>query len=140
MLCFAEAGSRVPTSGGVYGTVAHAIRPLTGLVCGMLTWMASVLGWGGVIAAFTGIVGSVVPVLATNWGRVLVVLLAVGSVTLVNLRGVREAAWVVSAATLVPLLLLVVVGAVVLLSGTVSGPPALSTPHPVAWRRPSSWA
>ena len=131
VLCFAEAGSRVPTSGGVYGTVVHAFGPLAGFVCGMLTWMASVLGCGGVIGAFAGIVGSVIPALAVGWGRALVVLLAVGSITLVNLRGVREAAWMVSAATLVklvPLLLFVVAGAAVLLSGTVSRPPALPTP------------
>ena len=81
VLCFAEAGSRVPTSGGVYGTVAHAFGPLTGFVCGMLTWVASVLGCGGVIAAFAGIMGSLVPALAGGWGRALVVLLGVGSIT-----------------------------------------------------------
>ena len=131
VLCFAEAGSRVPTSGGVYGTVAHAFGPLAGFVCGMLTWMASVLGCGGVIAAFAGIVGSVAPASATGWGRALVVLLAVGCITLVNLRGVREAAWMVSAATLVklvPLLLFVIAGGATLLSGTVLHPAVLPTP------------
>ena len=34
VVCFAEAGSRLPTSGGVYGTVRVASGPLTGFVCG----------------------------------------------------------------------------------------------------------
>ena len=131
VLCFAEAGSRVPTSGRVYGTVAQAFGPLAGFVSGMLTWTACVLGCGGVIGAFASIVGSVVPTLAGGWGRVLVVLLAVGFITLVNLRSVREAAWMVSATTLVKLvqlLLFVVAGTATPLFGAVPRPPAMPSP------------
>ncbi len=131
VVCFAEAGSRLPTSGGVYGTVAYAFGPMVGFVCGMLTWMASVLGCGGIVGALAGTIGSVVPALAQGGGRAAVILLAIGSITLVNLRGVREAAWMISAATvvkLVPLLLFVLVGGAVLLFGTTQHPPALPAP------------
>ena len=129
--CFAEAGSRLPTSGGVYGTVTFAFGRPTGFVCGMLTWMASVLACGGIAGALAGTVGTVVPALADGWGRALVILLAIGSITLVNLRGVREAAWMVTAATsvkLVPLLLFVAVGTAALLAGTAPHPRPLQSP------------
>ncbi len=117
VVCFAEAGSRLPTSGGVYGTVRVAFGPLTGFVCGIMTWTASVLACGGIAGALAGTIGTVLPTLASGWGRAAVILVSIGAITLVNLRGVREAAWMVSAVTLmklVPLLLFVGVGTAVL--------------------------
>lgn len=128
VLCFAEAGSRLPTSGGVYGTVAFAFGPMAGFVCGILTWMASVLACGGIAGALASMVGSLVPALAGGAGRAAIVLGALGAITIVNLRGVREAAWLVSVATLaklVPLGLFVGLGAWALLSGAVPPAPAL---------------
>jgi len=112
--CFAEAGSRLPTSGGVYGYVNHAFGPLTGFLCGMLTWMASVLACGGIAAAFAGTVGSVVPFAASGLGRAIVILLAIGGIAGVNLRGVAGGAGLVSVSTaikLLPLFLFVALGA-----------------------------
>ena len=120
VVCFAEAGSRLPTSGGVYGTVTFAFGPLTGFVCGMMTWMASVLACGGIASALAATVGTVLPALSQGWGRTTVILLSIGAIAIVNLRGAREAAWMVSAVTLlklVPLLLFVAVGAVALAGG-----------------------
>ena len=128
VLCFAESGSRLPTSGGAYGTVTVAFGPLAGFVCGILTWMASVLACGGIAGALAGTVGTVVPALASGPGRAAVILCSIGAIAAVNLRGVRQAAWMVSAMTLVklvPLSLFVIVGAVVLLAGGVPRPPPL---------------
>lgn len=122
VVCFAEAGSRLPTSGGVYGTVTFAFGPLTGFVCGMLTWTASVLACGGIAGALADTIGTVLPGLSTGFGRAAVIIVSIGAIALVNLRGVREAAWMVSAATLiklVPLVLFVTVGGVVLIAGVV---------------------
>jgi amino acid transporter len=129
VLCFAEAGSRLPTSGGVYGTVEFAFGPLAGFVCGMLTWMASVLACGGIAGAFASTLGTVIPALAAGPGRAAVILAAIGGIAFANLRGVREAAWLISVATLVklvPLILFVIVGAAVLAGGGVSPPAMLS--------------
>ncbi len=129
VLCFAEAGSRMPSTGGVYSTVAATLGPLTGFVCGMLTWMASVLACGGIAGAFASTLGTVVPQVAAGPGRAAVIVLAIGGIALINLRGVREASWVISVVTvvkLVPLLLFVGVGAVVLLTGAVAPPPVLA--------------
>ena len=133
VVCFAEAGSRLPTSGGVYGTVTTAFGPLAGFVCGILTWMASVLACGGIAGAFAATVGTVVPAVAAGPGRAVVILAAIGGIALVNLRGVRAAAWAVSAATavkLVPLLLFVLAGGAALLGGGLQPPPALAPGAP----------
>ncbi len=111
--CCAEAGSRLPTSGGVYGYVTDAFGPFAGFLCGMMTWMASVLACGGIASAFAGTIGSVVPAAASGPGRAAVILAAIGGITAVNLRGVRGGAGLVSISTaikLVPLLLFVSLG------------------------------
>ena len=51
-ICFAEGGSRMPTSGGAYGYVADAFGPLTGYVVGTLLWISDLLAAGGVAAAW----------------------------------------------------------------------------------------
>ncbi len=111
--CCAEGGSRLPTSGGIYGYVADAFGPFAGFLCGMMTWMASVLACGGIASAFAGTIGSVVPAAAGGLGRAAVILAAIGGITAVNLRGVRGGAGLVSISTaikLVPLLLFVLLG------------------------------
>src|ERR1700733_15528961 len=50
-ICFAEGGSRIPTSGGAYGYIEAAFGPLTGFVAGTLLWLGNALGCGGVSAA-----------------------------------------------------------------------------------------
>ena len=38
VLCFAEAGSRVSLTGGLYAYVEVAFGPLVGFVCGLMLW------------------------------------------------------------------------------------------------------
>ncbi len=129
VVCFAEAGSRMPATGGVYSTVAAALGPLPGFLCGMLTWVASVLACGGIAGAFASTLGTVVPLVAAGPGRAVVIVLAIGGTALINLRAVREASWLISVVTavkLVPLLLFVAVGAVILATRAVAAPPVLA--------------
>jgi amino acid transporter len=131
--CFAEAGSRLPTSGGVYGYVAETLGPLPGFLCGMMTWMASVLACGGIASAFAGTIGSVLPFCASGPGRAGVILAAIGGIALVNLGGVRGGAGLVSASTvikLLPLLLFVALG-----MWAVHGVSASHGPPPQAFSR-----
>src|SRR6267378_7875016 len=60
-ICFAEGGSRVATSGGVYGVIEAAYGPLTGHVAGTLLWVGCVLACGGVAAALADVVASLFP-------------------------------------------------------------------------------
>ena len=114
VLCFAEAGSRVSTSGGIYGYVEAAFGPLAGFVGGVLIWLSCVLAAGGIAAAFAAAVGRLAPGLATPVAQALLIVGVLGTMMLVNLVGVRFASRVIAATTLVkivPLALFVVVGA-----------------------------
>lgn len=114
VVCAADAGRRVPTSGGIYGTVDAAFGPRAGFVAGFVgIWLSSVLSCGGIAAAFAGLAATAVPALAGPWPRAAVIVAVVGGIALVNLRGVGFAARFITFATvvkLVPLALFVGVG------------------------------
>jgi APA family basic amino acid/polyamine antiporter len=113
-ICCAEAGSRIPTSGGIYGCVAAAYGPLPGFICGMLLVVGDVLACGSVTAALAAIVSArASPVWAPTL-RVLTIVGLLGIVAMINLRGVRRGGQFVTAATavkLLPLLVFVIAGA-----------------------------
>jgi amino acid transporter len=113
VLCFAEAGSRVPTSGGPYGYVEQAFGPLPGFVMGVLLWLAAVLASGGIAAGLADALARFVPALAGMGPRAGIIVAVIGGLALVNLAGARIASRLVAGATaikLVPLLLFVGVG------------------------------
>jgi amino acid transporter len=131
VICLAEAGSRMPTSGGIYGYVAFALGPLAGFVCGILTWMASVLACGGIAGAFAATLGTVLPALAAGPGRAAVILLTLGGIALVNTRGVRGGSGLVAVSTaikLLPLLLFLAVGIWAVGAGDVHAAPLHAAP------------
>lgn len=121
VVCAADAGRRVPTSGGIYGTVAAAFGPRAGFVTGFVgIWLSSVLSCGGIAAAFAGVVGAALPALAGGLPRAAVILAVIGGLMVVNLRGVGFAARFITVATLVklvPLALFVGIGAWFVTSG-----------------------
>lgn len=113
VLSFAEAGSRVASSGGVYGYVEAAFGPLAGFVAGVLLWLSCVLACGGIAAAFADALAGFVPAFASPLGRAALVVAILSAMTLINLAGVRPAARVIGAVTtvkLIPLALFVGVG------------------------------
>jgi basic amino acid/polyamine antiporter, APA family len=112
VICFAEAGSRVSLTGGIYAYVEVAFGPLVGLVTGVLLW-------AGLTAAFAAVVSFLGDSFAAllGWqetvGRAAVVLLVLGAMAALNYRGVRLADRFNAAATVVkvaPLLILLVGG------------------------------
>jgi APA family basic amino acid/polyamine antiporter len=113
-ICFAEAGSRVPTSGGVYGVIEAAFGPLTGYVCGTLLWICCVLACGAVAAALADVVASLLPQSITGLVRAAVIVGVVGGVAIVNIGGVARGARLVNATTalkIAPLIIFILVGA-----------------------------
>jgi len=120
VLCFAESGSRVPTSGGAYGTVEAAFGKGAGFLAGIYMWLASVLACGGIAAALCDALGRATPALAGPGMRLVLLAAIFVPIVLVNLRGAGLAARVIAWGTvikLVPLALFVIVGGVVVLSG-----------------------
>jgi len=114
-VCFAEGGSRIPTSGGAYGYIEASLGPLPGYVCGTLLWVSDALACGGVAAAFADVVASLTDPSLRAYVRPVAMVLLVGSIALVNVRGVRRGAQLIGAATaikLIPLIVFVIAGAV----------------------------
>jgi basic amino acid/polyamine antiporter, APA family len=113
-ICFAEGGSRVPTSGGIYGLVEAAFGPLVAFVAGTLLWVGCVLACGAIAAALADVVASAVPQHWTATVRAAVIIGVIAAVALVNIGGVARGARLVAfmtAAKLIPLLVFVAVGA-----------------------------
>jgi APA family basic amino acid/polyamine antiporter len=118
-ICCAEACSRIPTSGGIYGCVEAAYGPLPGFVCGMILAVSDVLACGGVAAALAGVVAALVPAGWATALRVATILCVLGIIALVNFRGVARGGLFVTVMTgvkLLPLLVLVALG-----SGAIHG-------------------
>ena len=123
-ICFAEGGSRIPSSGGAYGYIEAAFGPLTGYATGTLLWFSDVLACGGIAAALADVVVTVLPQKIAVAAHALVILATVGGIALVNVGGVARGMRLVNAATLlklVPLAIFVVVGAFATHAGNFHG-------------------
>ena len=117
VVCFAEASSRVPTSGGSYGYVEAAYGPQAGFVCGVLLWLSSVLACGGIAAAFADGTAALLPVLALPALRSVLIALVIAGLAWINIRGTSLAARFITVTTLVklvPLFLFLGIGALAL--------------------------
>lgn len=112
VICFAEAGSRVSLTGGIYAYVEVAFGPLVGLVTGVLLWA----GLSATFAAVVSFLGDSFAALVNRQGAVgrgAVVILVLGAMAVLNYRGVRLADRFNAVATVIkvaPLLILLVFG------------------------------
>lgn len=114
VLCFAEAGSRVALTGGPYAYVEVAFGPFTGFMAGVLLWTVGTLALAAVATIFADSIGALVPALGGPAGRAAVLVGVFVLLGAVNVRGVRQGTTLNAVATvakLMPLLLLLAVGA-----------------------------
>ena len=113
-ICFAEGGSRIPSSGGAYGYIEAAFGPLTGYVAGTLLWVSDVLASAGIAAALADVCVTVLPDGFRGSAHALIIVGTIGTIALVNIGGVWHGVRLINATTLLklaPLLIFVVVGA-----------------------------
>jgi basic amino acid/polyamine antiporter, APA family len=113
-ICFAEGGSRIPTSGGAYGYIDAAFGPLTGYMAGTLLWFSDALACGAIAASLADVCASLAPPAVRAPARAAVIIGVVGGIACVNLGGVARGARLVNAATLlklIPLAIFIVAGA-----------------------------
>lgn len=113
-ICFAEGGSRMPTSGGAYGYIEAALGPLTGYVAGTLLWFSDALACGGVAAALADVTVGLLPAPWKGTAHVAVIILVIGCIALVNVAGVSRAGQLIgtlTAAKLIPLVIFIIAGA-----------------------------
>ncbi len=113
VLCFADAGSRVAMTGGPYAYVETAFGPYLGFLSGMLLWVGMTLALSAVSSFFADAIAAVIPALPAR-GRQLALLATLVLLAAANVRGVAGVTRfniVATVAKLLPLLLLIVFGA-----------------------------
>src|SRR5258707_10578909 len=86
-LCIAEAGSRVPQSGGPYAYVGTALGPYAGFLCGVLLWLGITLAMGAVSTVFADAVGGVLPGVRAPLPRAVRLIAGNARLALVNIHG-----------------------------------------------------
>lgn len=90
-LCFAEAGSRVSGSGGLYAYGTAAFGPVVGGVAGALALLAGAIGSAAALARFfLDTLASIWPALGSTGASVALLIGVYGTLTLVNIAGTRD--------------------------------------------------
>jgi APA family basic amino acid/polyamine antiporter len=123
VLCFAEAGSRVDLTGGPYAYVEVAFGPFAGFLSGVMLWVVGTLALSAVSTLFADAVGALVPALAGGAARAVLLVVVLALFAGINVAGVRQGSAVNTIATvakLLPLLLLVAVGAFAVKGGNLA--------------------
>ena len=110
---FALAGSRISTSGGLYGYVETAFGRYAGFIAGTLLFLNACLGVSSVGSAFAGFVGNMFPFLAGEAGKMTLLFVVFTGLALINIRGVKSGARAVGTVTiakLIPIVLFITIG------------------------------
>jgi amino acid transporter len=110
MLCFAEVGSKITTSGGVYTYIQSSFGPYFGFLTMILFGISVIAADAAVANAIFDVVGSIFPVLDTGFFKVFFFLVIFGGLGYVNVKGIKQGINLVKFMTvskLIPLLLLV---------------------------------
>jgi basic amino acid/polyamine antiporter, APA family len=113
VLCFADAGSRVSTSGGTYAYAEVAFGPFVGFVVAMTLWFSTVLASAAVANIFVDTLAQIFPQFGEPLVRNGTLILIYSVFAAINIRGVKMGSAVVqtvTAAKLTPLLILIGVG------------------------------
>jgi APA family basic amino acid/polyamine antiporter len=114
VLCFAEAGSRVALTGGPYAYVEVAFGPFVGFVTGVLLWAGLTAALAAVTSFFADSLAALVPALSSTIAKDVVMCVVLTALAMLNIRGVRDANRfnaVMTVAKLLPLAMLVILGA-----------------------------
>ncbi len=112
-LCFAEVGSRFDGTGGPYLYTRAAFGRFFSFEIGWMQWFMRVTAQASVINGLVLALGFYWPNITGGAGRVAIITGVIVSLAAVNVRGVRQAAWVVDMLTigkLIPLAIFILVG------------------------------
>ncbi len=113
MLCFAEAGSKITTSGGAYSYIEEAFGKYAGFLAAFLFLAASISADAAIANALMDTLSLVLPVCKQLPVRILFFAILFSGLTYINITGVKQGIGLVkinTIAKLLPLLLLVIIG------------------------------
>jgi APA family basic amino acid/polyamine antiporter len=112
-LCFAEVGSRFEGTGGPYLYTRAAFGRFAAFEVGWMQWFTRASSQASIMAGIAVALGYYWPALTAGWPRHLVLTGVTATLALINVRGIRQSAWLVNALTigkLVPLTLFIAAG------------------------------
>jgi amino acid transporter len=112
-LCFAEVGSRFDSTGGPYLYTRAAFGRLTGFEVGWMQWFTRVTSQASNANGIALALGFYWPVMTGGAGRTIMLVALIAALAAINIRGIRQSAWVVDVLTiakLVPLGIFIIVG------------------------------
>jgi len=112
-LCFAEAGSRFDGTGGAALYVHHAFGRFAGFEVGWMLWVVRITSWASVVNGLADSLGYYWPALRAGSARTTLITALILTLMAINIRGIKQSAWVVNALTvgkLVPLTLFILLG------------------------------
>jgi APA family basic amino acid/polyamine antiporter len=113
-LCFAEVGSKISRSGGVYAYIETAFGTYAGFLANNLYWVgACVLAEAALANAFANTLKYFFPILDNEISRISILIFVFGILALLNIRSVKLGVRfmeIVTAAKIIPLIILVIAG------------------------------
>jgi len=111
-LCFAEVGSRFEGTGGPYLYTRAAFGPFVAFEVGWMQWFTRASSQASIMAGIAVALGYYWPAVTVGWPRHLLLTAVTATLAWINVRGIRQSAWLVNALTvgkLVPLALFIIV-------------------------------
>ncbi|MFV9550502.1 APC family permease [Algibacter sp. PT7-4] len=113
MLCFAEAGSKVTTTGGPYTYIETAFGNYPGFLAGFFAIGSNLFADAAVSNALVNVIGSTYPILASGWPRFIFLFVLFYGLVYINIIGLKQGIGLVKFNTLIkltPLFLLILIG------------------------------
>lgn len=113
MLCFAEVGSKITTTGGLYAYIETAFGNYAGFLSGNLYIAAVLLADAAVSNALVNILAAAFPILESEIVRLLFLFVIFFGLAFINILGVKQGVNLIKLlviAKILPLLMLVVLG------------------------------
>jgi amino acid transporter len=112
-LCFAEVGSRFDGTGGPYLYTRAAFGRFAAFEVGWMQWFTRASSQASIMAGIAVALGYYWPAATVGWPRYLLLTAVTSVLAWINVRGIRQSAWLVNSLTvgkLVPLMLFIIVG------------------------------
>src|SRR5512141_1990588 len=96
-LSFAEVGSRFEGTGGPYLYTRAAFGSFVAFEVGWMQWFTRAASQASIMAGIAVALGYYWPAATGGWIRALILTSITAALTLVNVRGVKQSAWLVNA-------------------------------------------